>query len=89
MLGLPLTPRLLTRNTILRQPFGYTAQSSIRLFSTSPANMTIKTYFDVAWQGPVLDANSKPTRDVQGELQLPHLAHQLGAIEYFHHRSVV
>jgi len=29
--------------------------------------MAIKTYFDVKWQGPVLDANSKPTKDVKGE----------------------
>ena len=29
--------------------------------------MAIKTYFDVTWQGPVLDANSKPTKEVKGE----------------------
>lgn len=27
--------------------------------------MTIKTYFDVAWQGPVLDSSSKPTKEVK------------------------
>jgi peptidylprolyl isomerase len=26
--------------------------------------MTIKTYFDVSWQGPVMDANGKPTSKV-------------------------
>jgi len=27
--------------------------------------MTIKTYFDVSWEGPVLDASGKATRDVK------------------------
>jgi len=29
--------------------------------------MAIKTYFDVTWQGPVLDANNNPTREVKDQ----------------------
>jgi len=27
--------------------------------------MTIHTYFDITWEGPVLDGNNKPTKEVQ------------------------
>jgi len=60
------TPRLLARS-ILSQPFQPTTPS-IKYFSTSPATMTIKTYFDVLWSGPVLDASSRPTKEVKGEI---------------------
>jgi hypothetical protein len=30
-------------------------------------------FFDVTWEGPVLDASGKQTSKVAGELQLPHL----------------
>ena len=29
--------------------------------------MTVKTYFDLTWEGPVLDASGRPTNDVQSE----------------------
>ncbi|MCJ1304278.1 phosphatidylinositol transfer protein csr1 [Hypocenomyce scalaris] len=29
--------------------------------------MTIKAYFDVSWQGPILDANNNPTREVKDQ----------------------
>ncbi|KAL1867935.1 hypothetical protein VTK73DRAFT_3900 [Phialemonium thermophilum] len=29
--------------------------------------MTIKCFFDVTWQGPVLDANNRPTREVKDQ----------------------
>jgi hypothetical protein len=29
-------------------------------------------FFDVTWEGPVLDASGKQTSKVAGELQLPH-----------------
>ncbi|KAK0509105.1 hypothetical protein JMJ35_008476 [Cladonia borealis] len=29
--------------------------------------MAIKTYFDVSWQGPVLDHNGKPTKEVKDQ----------------------
>jgi len=35
-----------------------------RRFHTSTINMTIKCYFDVTWEGPVLDASGKPTSKV-------------------------
>lgn len=34
--------------------------------------LTCDRFFDVTWEGPVLDASGKPTSKVQGELQLPH-----------------
>jgi peptidylprolyl isomerase len=36
-----------------------------RLFSSSPANMTIKTFFDVQWEGPVADSTGKFTGPVK------------------------
>ncbi|KAL6714007.1 phosphatidylinositol transfer protein csr1 [Lecanora helva] len=72
MPGLPLTPRILTRTNLLRQPLRYTPHQSLKAFSTSPANMTIQCYFDLAWLGPVLDAKSNPTQEVKGGIQLPH-----------------
>jgi peptidylprolyl isomerase len=35
-----------------------------RNFHASSANMAIKTFFDVTWEGPVLDASGKPTGKV-------------------------
>ncbi|CAF9929548.1 MAG: phosphatidylinositol transfer protein csr1 [Alectoria fallacina] len=32
--------------------------------------MTIKVFFDVSWQGPVLDSNSRPTKEIKGETTL-------------------
>lgn len=29
--------------------------------------MSVKTYFDIAWKGPVLDANLNPTNRIEGE----------------------
>ena len=29
--------------------------------------MTVKVYFDLTWQGPVLDANSRPTKEIKGK----------------------
>lgn len=29
--------------------------------------MTIKVFFDVSWQGPVLDANSRPTKELKDQ----------------------
>ncbi len=69
-------PRLLSRTFLLR-PIQHTIPS-VKHFSTSPATMTIKTYFDVSWQGPVLDASSKPTKEVKGDttaLSPPPLPH--------------
>jgi peptidylprolyl isomerase len=40
-------------------------QFSIRYFSASSANMGNKVYFDVTWEGPVLDASGKPTATVK------------------------
>lgn len=62
------TPRSLTRTT-LNQPFHH-IRPSHRTFSTSPANMTVKVFFDVSWQGPVLDSNSRPTKEIKGETTL-------------------
>jgi len=36
-----------------------------RCFSQTNSNMTIKTYFDLTWEGPVLDASGKATSKVQ------------------------
>lgn len=40
--------------------------SPIRRFSSSPATM-VGAYFDVSWQGPVLDASGRPTREVKDQ----------------------
>jgi hypothetical protein len=32
---------------------------TIRYFSQTPANMTIKAYFDCAWKGPKVEVDSK------------------------------
>lgn len=29
--------------------------------------MTIKTFFDLSWNGPVLDSNSRPTKDIKDQ----------------------
>lgn len=44
-----------------------------RSFTTSRSNMTIKTYFDVKWEGPVLDNSGRPTHKV--ESNTPSLTH--------------
>ncbi len=41
-----------------------------RSFHASPAAMTIRTYFDVTWEGPVLDQKMNPTSNVQGKKPL-------------------
>ncbi|OBT50306.1 hypothetical protein VE04_08787 [Pseudogymnoascus sp. 24MN13] len=38
--------------------------NTTRNFHASSSNMTIKTFFDVTWEGPVLDASGKPTSKV-------------------------
>jgi len=43
-----------------RKPFTH----NYRRFHASTINMTIKCYFDVTWEGPILDANGKPTSKV-------------------------
>jgi len=42
----------------------FTYKTSTRNFHSSSANMTIKTFFDVTWEGPVLDASGKQTSKV-------------------------
>ena len=32
--------------------------------------MTVKVFFDISWQGPVLDANSRPTKEIKGKTSL-------------------
>lgn len=69
------TPRFLTRTILTQQqqqPLHHHIRPSTRSFSTSPPNMAIKTYFDVSWCGPVLDANSRVTKEVKGEITLLH-----------------
>ncbi|KAI9047688.1 hypothetical protein LZ554_008398 [Drepanopeziza brunnea f. sp. 'monogermtubi'] len=51
-----------------------------RSFHATPANMTIKTFFDVTWEGPVLDAAGKQTSKV---------AEQSGRIEFNLYDDVV
>ncbi|KAL9635852.1 MAG: hypothetical protein Q9164_003202 [Protoblastenia rupestris] len=61
------TPRLLHKSLLLsKQPLRHSI-SSVRLFSTSPSAMAIKTFFDVTWQGPVMDGNGRATRDVKDQ----------------------
>ncbi|KFZ11319.1 hypothetical protein V501_04824, partial [Pseudogymnoascus sp. VKM F-4519 (FW-2642)] len=38
--------------------------NTTRNFHASSSNMAIKTFFDVTWEGPVLDASGKPTSKV-------------------------
>jgi hypothetical protein len=40
----------------------------------SNSMLTYDRFFDVTWEGPVLDASGKQTSKVQGELQLPHVS---------------
>ena len=56
------TPRLL-RNSLLSRH----SSPSTRQFSISPAAMAIKTYFDLTWEGPVMNQSGKPTTTIQGE----------------------
>lgn len=57
--------------------------------------MAIKTFFEVAWQGPVLDSNSKPTKEVKGEIPVQLLSHEPSSITdaskllYFKDKSVL
>ncbi|KAF7863786.1 hypothetical protein EAF04_006751 [Stromatinia cepivora] len=52
----------LLRNTFINNSF---KSISSRQFHASKSNMAIKTFFDVTWEGPVLDASGKPTSTVQ------------------------
>ena len=45
-----------------------------------------KVYFDVTWQGPVLDANYRPTGKVEGEQSSAHLP--LGPLHSSDHHFV-
>jgi peptidylprolyl isomerase len=38
--------------------------SNIRNFHASSVNMAIKTYFDITWEGPVLDASGRATSKI-------------------------
>jgi peptidylprolyl isomerase len=38
-----------------------------RNFHSTNARMTIKTFFDVTWEGPVLDASGRPTSTVKNQ----------------------
>ncbi|TVY54553.1 Peptidyl-prolyl cis-trans isomerase, mitochondrial [Lachnellula cervina] len=42
-------------------------QQNTRNFHVSTANMTIQTFFDVTWEGPVLDSNGRPTSQVKNQ----------------------
>ncbi|TVY18246.1 Mitochondrial peptidyl-prolyl cis-trans isomerase [Lachnellula arida] len=42
-------------------------QQNTRNFHASTANMTIQTFFDVTWEGPVLDSNGRPTSQVKNQ----------------------
>lgn len=53
----PSRPTFIARNQF-RSP------ASTRLFHSSRATMT-RTYFDVAWTGPVLDSNGQPTSEIK------------------------
>jgi hypothetical protein len=45
---------------------------SVRQFSQSSNAMArSKVFFDLSWEGPVLDQNFRPTGQVKGEQQLP------------------
>ncbi|TVY24058.1 Peptidyl-prolyl cis-trans isomerase, mitochondrial [Lachnellula hyalina] len=48
--------------------------------------MTIQTFFDVTWEGPVLDSNGRPTTQVKGEYHL--LVISLSSM-IEHHTSVI
>jgi len=62
-------------STVLRH---FMISPSGRLAKRSLSNQRPKTYFDVSWEGPVLDVNDRPTLTVKGEffffLLLHHLA---------------
>ncbi|KAG4035023.1 hypothetical protein MFRU_002g03720 [Monilinia fructicola] len=69
MLFMPRTPAALksTSLPLLRNTFINNSFKSIssRQFHASKSNMAITTFFDVTWEGPVLDSNGKPTSTVQ------------------------
>ncbi|THV44490.1 hypothetical protein BGAL_0630g00050 [Botrytis galanthina] len=52
----------LLRNTFINNSFN---SISSRQFHATKLNMAISTFFDVTWEGPVLDASGKPTPTVQ------------------------
>ncbi|ESZ96978.1 peptidyl-prolyl cis-trans isomerase [Sclerotinia borealis F-4128] len=52
----------LLRNTFINNSF---KSISSRQFHASKSNMAITTYFDVTWEGPVLDASGKATSTIQ------------------------
>ena len=68
-----LTKTLLTRTSLnlSHQPLRPITHPSIKHFSTSQAAMAIKTYFDVSWQGPVLDHNGNKTSEIKGKINCP------------------
>ncbi|KAF7902874.1 hypothetical protein EAF00_002776 [Botryotinia globosa] len=52
----------LLRNTFINNSFN---SISSRQFHASKSNMAISTFFDVTWEGPVLDASGKATSNIQ------------------------
>jgi len=65
-------PSSITKSFITKNP--------TRNFHASSANMAIKTFFDVTWEGPVLDASGKQTSRV---------AEQSGRINFLLYDDVV
>ncbi|KAB8360625.1 hypothetical protein FH972_024363 [Carpinus fangiana] len=55
--------RLLQLSSRIRSP------TLIRTFSSTHANMTIKTYFDCEWEGPVVEVDSKGNVTKTGEVK--------------------
>ncbi|RDL42519.1 Peptidyl-prolyl cis-trans isomerase [Venustampulla echinocandica] len=53
-------------SSIIAKSFKLT-QLNARSFHATPSNMTIKTFFDVTWEGPVLDAQGKATSKVANQ----------------------
>ncbi|KAI0998898.1 hypothetical protein K3495_g9299 [Podosphaera aphanis] len=52
---------LVHSSKLFRKPFSHTP---IKSFHVSTTKMTIKTFFEVSWQGPVLDTNGSQTAEV-------------------------
>ncbi|KAG9235991.1 putative mitochondrial cyclophilin 1 [Amylocarpus encephaloides] len=42
-------------------------QHNTRHFHATTANMVVKTFFDVTWEGPVLDGSGKPTTKIANQ----------------------
>lgn len=80
-------PRNCSFRTSSFQPTTITStiyKPATRSFHASPATMTIKTYFDCTWQGPVLDANMQPTDKIQGKTLMPSFPITI-SVECHHH----